>query len=53
MSLLDCADRIRGIVEHPRLRPIALPEAPSPITTGDLGVVCYQVVLPLADAVHV
>ena len=53
MSLLDCANRIRDIVEQLRLRPIALPEAPSPITTGDLGVVCYQVVLPMAEAMHV
>ena len=46
MSLPECANRIRDIVEQFRLRPVDLPDAPSPITADDLGVVCYQVVLP-------
>ena len=47
MSLPECADRIRDIVEQFRLRPVEMPVAPPPITPEDLGVVCYQVVLPL------
>ena len=46
MSLPECASRILGVVEQFRLRSIDLPEVASPITTDDLGVVCYQVVLP-------
>ena len=46
MSLHDCANRVLEVVERFRLRPVALPEAPAPITPEDLGVVCYQVVLP-------
>ena len=49
MSLLECANRVLAVVEQFRLRPVALPAPPSPITTGDLGVVCYQVVLPQED----
>ena len=45
MSLPDCANRILGVVERFRLRPVTLPEAPAPITPDDLGVVYYQVVL--------
>ena len=50
MSLPECADRILGIVEQFRLRPVELPDAPSPITPDDLGVVCYQVILPTGGA---
>ena len=39
-------NRILDVVQRIRLRPVALPEAPVPITPNDLGVVCYQVVLP-------
>ena len=46
MSLHDCAGRVLRVVERFRLRPVTLPEAPAPITPDDLGVVCYQVVLP-------
>ena len=50
MSLPECANRIRDIVAQFRLRPVELPAAPSPITPDDLGVVCYQVVLPAGGA---
>lgn len=50
LSLPECAQRILEIVEEFRLRPVALPEAPSPITPDDLGVVCYQVVIPASKA---
>ena len=37
MSLPECANRILGIVDQFRLRPVELPEAPSPIKPDDLG----------------
>lgn len=46
MSVPDCARRIVDIVNQFGLRPVPLPEAPEQITEADLGVVCYQVVLP-------
>ena len=46
MSLADCARRIIEVVERFGLRPVEAPQAPEPITEDDLGVVCYQVVLP-------
>ena len=46
MSVGDCARRIVEIVAQFGLRPVALPQAPEPITEDDLGVVCYQVILP-------
>ena len=46
MSVTDCARRIIGIVERFGLRPAEAPQAPEPISEDDLGVVCYQVVLP-------
>ena len=46
MSVADCARRITDIVKQFGLRPVPLPKAPEPITEDDLGVVCYQVVLP-------
>ncbi len=46
MSVPDCARRITDIVQQFGLRPVPLPKAPEPITEDDLGVVCYQVVLP-------
>ena len=49
ISLHDCANRILGVVERFRLRPVTLSETPAPITPDDLGVVCYQVVLPVRD----
>ena len=46
MNLLDCARQIVEVVERYGLRPADPPETPKPITEEDLGVVCYQVVLP-------
>ena len=46
MSVPDCARRITDIVQQFGLRPVPLPQAPEQITENDLGVVCYQVVLP-------
>ena len=46
MSIADCARRIVDIVAQFGLRPAPIPSAPEPITEDDLGVVCYQVVLP-------
>ena len=46
LSLPDCAASIVKIVERFGLNPIKTPEPPQPITAADLGVVCYQVVLP-------
>ena len=46
MSVGDCARRIVEIVAQFGLRPVLAPRAPKPITENDLGVVCYQVVLP-------
>ena len=46
MSVTDCARRIIDIVKRFGLRPVQVLQAPEPITEDDLGVVCYQVVLP-------
>ena len=46
MTVADCARRIVDIVSKFGLRPVEVLEAPEPITEDDLGVVCYQVVLP-------
>ena len=46
ISVPDCARRITDIVNQFGLRPVPIPQAPDPITEDDLGVVCYQVVLP-------
>ncbi len=46
MSVPDCARRITDIVNQFGLRPVPIPQAPDPIVEDDLGVVCYQVVLP-------
>ena len=46
MSLTDCVRRIVNVVNKFGLRPVQAPEAPDPITEDDLGVVCYQVVVP-------
>ncbi len=46
MSLPDCARRIVEVVEAFGLRPVQASELPVAITEDDLGVVCYQVVLP-------
>ena len=48
MSVTDCAQRIVKIVADSGLQPIPAPPEPKPITTDDLGVVCYQVVTPQA-----
>ena len=47
MSVADCARRIIEVVGRFGLRPVEAPRAPEPITEDDLGVVCYQVVLPV------
>ena len=46
MSIADCARRIIEVVARFGLRPVDTPPVPEPITENDLGVVCYQVVLP-------
>ncbi len=46
MSVADCGRRIIEVVERFGLRPVEAPQAPDPITEDDLGVVCYQVVMP-------
>lgn len=46
ISLPDCARRIVEVVRQFGLRPVPIPQAPQPIAEDDLGVVCYQVVLP-------
>ena len=46
MSVGDCARRIVDVVAQFGLRPVPAPRAPELITVDDLGVVCYQVVLP-------
>ena len=46
MSVGDCARRIVEVVAQFGLRPVQAPRVPEPITEDDLGVVCYQVVLP-------
>ncbi len=46
LSVTDCARRIIGVVAEFGLRPVQPAQAPQPITEDDLGVVCYQVVLP-------
>ena len=51
MSVADCARRIVEIVGRFGLRPVEAPQVPKPINENDLGVVCYQVVLPALDRV--
>ncbi len=46
MSVTDCARRILEVVERFGLRPVEQPKIPTRISADDLGVVCYQVVLP-------
>ena len=46
MSEADCARRVVEVVAKFGLRPVATPQAPDPITEDDLGVACYQVVVP-------
>ena len=46
MSIPDCARRTTEVVKQFGLRPVPIPQAPDPITEDDLGVVCYQVILP-------
>ena len=46
MSITECATRILEIVKDFGLEPVDPPTPPQPITPDDLGVVCYQVVLP-------
>ena len=46
MSVADCARRIAQLVAQFGLRPVQPEQAPEQISEDDLGVVCYQVVLP-------
>lgn len=53
LSLVECAERIAGVVEKFGLRPVGEPKATMPASKDDIGVVCYLVVLPAKpDAVH-
>ena len=47
MSVADCARQIVNVVSKYGLRPVAIPSVPDPIKETDLGVVCFQVVLPV------
>ena len=46
ISVGACACRIVKVVNQFGLRPVPTPQAPQPIEEDDLGVVCYQVVVP-------
>lgn len=46
MSVGECASRIVTLVEELRLTAVSPPSPPTPIQPDDIGVVCYQVVLP-------
>lgn len=46
VTVAECAHRIVEVVGSFGLRPVTPPPAPQPISKEDLGVVCYQVVLP-------
>lgn len=46
MSVRECASRIVNLVEELRLSAVSQPSRPTPIQPRDLGVVCYQVVVP-------
>lgn len=46
LSIRECAQEILQIVQSFGLAPVVPPPVPKPITREDLGVVCYQVVLP-------
>ena len=46
VSVTDCARRILDVVVRFGLRPVQTLEAPEAIGEDDLGVVCYQVVVP-------
>jgi hypothetical protein len=48
ISISDCARRIISVVERFGLRPVETLKAPDLITEDDLGVVCYQVMVPFA-----
>ena len=50
MSVTDCARRITAVVAQFGLRAVEPAQAPEPITEDDLGVVCYQVVLPFPSS---
>lgn len=47
MGAADCATRILDLVTRFGLRPVEVSDVPARITEDDLGVVCYQVVLPI------
>ena len=46
MPVADCVRRIVKVVKRFGLRPVEVPKVPEPITGDDLGVVCFQVVMP-------
>ena len=49
MSVRECASRIVKLVEEHRLSAVSPPSPPTPIQPDDLGVVCYQVMLPATN----
>ena len=46
MSVSECASQIVKLVDELRLTAVSPPSLPTPIQPNDLGVVCYQVILP-------
>jgi superfamily II DNA or RNA helicase len=46
LGIKECAQEIVQLVRSFGLAPVAPPPSPNPIAREDLGVVCYQVVLP-------
>ena len=50
LSLAECAKQIVGVVKKFGLQPVKGSEAARPISKNDVGVVCYQVVLPIGES---
>ena len=46
ISVVECAEKIVEVVRSFGLQPVGETPAPAPISKEDLGVVCFQVVLP-------
>jgi superfamily II DNA or RNA helicase len=46
ISVRECASRIVKLVEELRLSAVSPPPPPTPIQPDDIGVVCYQLVVP-------
>lgn len=49
LDLAKCAEQIAEVVTTFGLQPVKEPEAAKPISADDIGVVCYQVVLPSGE----